>query len=145
MNYEEYYNSLLGELTRATTVLKDYSDLEDYFAGSSRNKVTYEAYVLSSMPIGISDIVYIITSGPISIKFDTVLHNTLKNNNRLAFTKGVLKLFQDEKTQILSIFKTLVEISSEMQLTTLLSDIGNDLTKNEYRLSRLKDLMRRQD
>jgi len=143
MNYEEYYNSLLGELTRATTVLKEYSDLEDFFANSSRNKVTYEAYVLSSMPIGISDIVYIITSGNISIKFDSILQNTLKNNNRLAFTKAVIRLFEEEKTQILNIFKSLVEISNATQLTALLSSISEDLAKNEYRLSRLKDLMRR--
>ncbi|TKC03670.1 hypothetical protein [Pedobacter frigoris] len=143
MDYEEYYNSLLGELTRATVVLKEYSDLEDFFANSSRNKVTYEAYVLSSMPIGISDIVYIITSGNISLKFDTILHNTLKNNNRLAFTKGVLNLFKNEKTKILSIFKSLVEISNEMQLRDLLNDIGDSLNKNEYRLTRLKELMRK--
>ncbi|WP_316791843.1 hypothetical protein [Pedobacter frigoris] len=143
MDYEEYYNSLLGELTRATAVLKEYSDLEDFFANSSRNKVTYEAYVLSSMPIGISDIVYIITSGNISLKFDTVLHNTLKNNNRLAFTKGVLNLFKNEKGKILDIFKSLVEISNEMQLRDLLGDIGDSLNKNEYRLTRLKELMRK--
>ncbi|TDQ11134.1 hypothetical protein [Pedobacter metabolipauper] len=143
MDYEAYYNELLGELERTITVLTTYNEIEDFFTSSTRNKVTYESYVLSSMPIGVADIVYILTTGNIAIKYDVELRNTLKNNTRLAFTKGLKKLFEAEKTKIISIFTSLVEISNDKFLKDLLNDVTNDLNKNESRLLRLKDLMRR--
>ena len=143
MDYEEYYNSLLTEVERTTVVLKEYNNLEPDFASAISNKVTYESYVLSSMPIGIADIVYILTSGNMSIKFDIELKNTLKNNTRLLYTKGLLELMKNNKTRVLEIFKSLVDISNREALINLKNDISSDLTKNEYRLSRLKDLLRR--
>jgi len=143
MDYEEYYNSLLTEVERTTVVLKEYNDLEPDFASAVSNRVTYESYVLSSMPIGIADIVYILTSGNMSIKFDVELKNTLKNNTRLLYTKGLLELMKNNKTKVLQIFKSLVDISNREALINLKNDISSDLTKNEYRLSRLKDLLRR--
>ena len=143
MDYEEYYNSLLTEVERTAVVLKEYNDLEPDFATAVSNRVTYESYVLSSMPIGIADIVYILTSGNMSIKFDIELKNTLKNNTRLLYTKGLLELMKNNKTKVLEIFKSLVDISNREALINLKNDISSDLTKNEYRLSRLKDLLRR--
>ena len=143
MDYEEYYNGLITEVERTTVVLKEYNDLEADFAGTVSNRVTYESYVLSSMPIGIADIVYILTSGNMSIKFDIELKNTLKNNTRLLYTKGLLELMKNNKTRVLEIFKSLVDISNREALINLKNDISSDLTKNEYRLSRLKDLLRR--
>ena len=143
MDYEEYYNSLLTEVERTTVVLKEYNNLEADFAGAVSNRVTYESYVLSSMPIGIADMVYILTSGNISIKFDVELKNTLKNNTRLLYTKGLLDLIKNNKTKVLEIFKSLVDISNHVALVNLKNDIASDLTKNEYRLGRLKDLLRR--
>lgn len=143
MNYEEYYNELSSELERSASVLKEYDDLEAHFMSSTHSRVRYESYVLSSMPVGIVDIVYILTSGTMTVSFDIELKNTLKNNTRLQYTLGVSRLFDKERVKILDIFKSLTEIANDDVLLNILNGIRNDLSKNEDRILKLKELMRR--
>lgn len=143
MDYNEYYEALLAEVERTTVMLKGYDDLDEYFLNAVSNRVTYESYVLSSLPVGISDIIYILTSGSMSITFDFELRNTLKNNTRLLYAKKVLTLMQNNREKIIEIFTTLTGMSNSDLLIRLRTDINNDLIKNEERLERLRQLLRR--
>ena len=143
MNYEEFYEELVAEIEQVTVVLKAYDDLEDYFMNTRNNRVTYESYVLNSLPKSISDIIYILGTGNLTLSAAHELKNTLKNNTRLAYTKSVLKLIKDNKEKVIETFKTQAKISNEALLINLKNDLVGDLNKNEYRISTLKELMRK--
>ena len=143
MNYEEFYEELIGEIEQVTVVLKAYDDMEEYFMNTRNNRVTYESYVLNSLPKSISDIIYILGTGNLTLSAAHELKNTLKNNTRLAYTKSVLKLITDNKEKVIETFKTQAKISNEALLINLKNDLVGDLTKNEYRVSTLKELMRK--
>ncbi|RZM24479.1 MAG: hypothetical protein EOO88_22670 [Pedobacter sp.] len=143
MNYEEFYEELVREIEQVTVVLKAYDDLEDYFMNTRNNRVTYESYVLNSLPKSISDIIYILGTGNITLSAAHELKNTLKNNTRLAYTKSVLKLIKDNKEKVIETFKTQAKISNEALLINLKNDLVGDLNKNEYRISTLQELMRK--
>lgn len=143
MNYEEFYEELIKEIEQVTVVLKAYDDLEDYFMNTRNNRVTYESYVLNSLPKSISDIIYILGTGNLTLSAAHELKNTLKNNTRLAYTKSVLKLIKENKDKVIDTFKTQARISNEALLINLKNDLVGDLTKNEYRVSTLQELMRK--
>lgn len=143
MDYNEYYDNLLAEVERTAVMLKGYDELDEHFSNVVSNRVTYESYVLSSLPVGIPDIVYILTSGSMSITFEFELRNTLKHNTRWLYTKKVLEMMKNNKEQIIDIFKSLTGISNSDLLNTLKLNIANDLDKNEDRLARLRQLSRR--
>jgi len=143
MNYEEFYEELIAEIEQVTVVLKAYDEMEDYFMNTRNNRVTYESYVLNSLPKSISDIIYILGTGNLTLSAEHELRNTLKNNTRLAYTKRVLNLIKDNKDQVIDTFKTQARISNEALLINLKSDLVGDLTKNQYRVSTLQELMRK--
>ncbi|TDO24719.1 hypothetical protein [Pedobacter duraquae] len=143
MNYEEFYEELIGEIEQVTVVLKAYDDLEDYFMNTRNNRVTYESYVLNSLPKSISDIIYILGTGNLNLSAEHELRNTLKNNTRLAYTKRVLNLIRDNREKVIATFKTQAKISNEALLINLKNDLVGDLTKNQYRVSTLQELMRK--
>ena len=143
MNYEEFYEELIAEIEQVTVVLKAYDEMEDYFMNTRNNRVTYESYVLNSLPKSISDIIYIPATGNLTLSAEHELRNTLKNNTRLAYTKRVLNLIKDNKDQVIDTFKTQARISNEALLINLKSDLVGDLTKNQYRVSTLQELMRK--
>jgi len=143
MNYEEFYEELIAEIEQVTVVLKAYDEMEDYFMNTRNNRVTYESYVLNSLPKSISDIIYILATGNLTLSAEHELRNTLKNNTRLAYTKRVLNLIKDNKDKVIDTFKTQARISNEALLINLKSDLVGDLTKNQYRVSTLQELMRK--